>query len=458
MTRCSRGQLWLQSVIHWNGRSNINPSLTVAGPRITTMSLTSAELQPQAVESVETFSLKGASLRRHVLLRTGERATSSEGTASALRSTGDLSARFYSAWLRRNRAIEEAGSPVTVADLFSGCGGLSVGAHEAARATGRRAVHVLAADSNEDSLQVFGDNFAEAYLHSGPIEELLDGELGDRLTQRERRLAQRFGGLDLAMGGPPCQGHSDLNNHTRREDPRNALYLRMARFVEVVRPRLALIENVPGVAHDKLGVVQRTQEALVAAGYLVDTGVLTATDFGASQARRRHFLVASRDRDVVPNLRETLAHFGAPPGTVSDAIDDLGLEPSRGTFGTSARHSVANQSRINYMFANGVWDLPDSERPDCHRLKPHSYRSVYGRMRGDQPAPTITSGFGSTGQGRFVHPREPRTLTPHEAARLQGFPDWFSFEGVSGRRALQQMIGNAVPSRLAYAALAGLLR
>jgi DNA (cytosine-5)-methyltransferase 1 len=83
---------------------------------------------------------------------------------------------------------------------------------------------------------------------------------------------------------------------------------------------------------------------------------------------------------------------------------------------------------------------------------------VYGRMRPDVPAPTITSGFGSTGQGRFVHPLEPRTLTPREAARLQGFPDWFSFSAVDGRRALQEMIGNAVPSRLGYVAAMELLR
>lgn len=260
------------------------------------------------------------------------------------------------------------------------------------------------------------------------------------------------------MGGPPCQGHSDLNNHTRRADPRNALYLRMARFVEVVRPQHVLIENVPGVAHDKTGVVRRTTESLRAAGYAVETAILTATDFGAAQSRRRHLLLATLSPAGAPTLAQLQSDFGSPVRTVMDAIGDLGVRPGGGIYDTAAQHSELNERRINFLFDNQLWDLPNEERPDCHRLKPHSYVSVYGRMHGDRPAPTITSGFGSTGQGRFVHPLERRTLTPHEAARLQGFPDWFTFRSVAKRGALQKMIGNAVPSRLAYAAVAGLLR
>ena len=126
-------------------------------------------------------------------------------------------------------------------------------------------------------------------------------------------------------------------------------------------------------------------------------------------------------------------------------------------FDTAATHSMENQRRINYLFDSGSYELPDEERPDCHRLKPHPYRAVYGRMRPDTPAPTITSGFGSTGQGRFVHPNERRTLTPHEAARVQFFPDFFDF-GTRGRRAYQEMIGNAVPPKLAYVVALDLLR
>jgi DNA (cytosine-5)-methyltransferase 1 len=76
---------------------------------------------------------------------------------------------------------------------------------------------------------------------------------------------------------------------------------------------------------------------------------------------------------------------------------------------------------------------------------------MYGRLLWDEPAQTITTGFGSMGQGRFVHPGRPRTLTPHEAARLQTFPDFFTFRKARTRHALARMIGNAVPPLLTVA-------
>lgn len=413
----------------------------------------------QAKLRAERFTLVGDKVRRSVTLRSGKKVHTFESLADAcVAGPGvSLGAVFSDLWLRRKRAVESAALPLTIADLFSGCGGLSVGAHEAARATGYRAVHVLAVDSNESAMNVYADNFREADVRIGRLEDIVDGDLGSRPTVSERRLAERFAGLDLVIGGPPCQGNSDLNNHTRRQDPRNALYLRMVRFIEVVRPRLVAIENVPGVVHDKSRVVDSALKTLRSVGYSVDAGVVAATDFGAAQLRRRHFLLGSIDPSVKPEVDSLVDLFGAEPRSVLEAIGDIGVEPELGTFGTSARHSLVNQKRIAYLFKHDLHELPDSERPDCHRLKPHSYTAVYGRMYGNRPAPTITAGFGSTGQGRFVHPSEPRTLTPHEAARIQGFPDWFSFSEVSGRRDLQKMIGNAVPSRLAYAAISSIL-
>lgn len=93
-------------------------------------------------------------------------------------------------------------------------------------------------------------------------------------------------------------------------------------------------------------------------------------------------------------------------------------------------HWKTKENRIS--FENNLFELPNSERPDCHRLKPHSYKSVYGRMYWDRPAPTITRGFGSTGQGRFVHSLLKRTITPHEAARIQFFPDFLTLVTFGG--------------------------
>ncbi|MEL0101230.1 MAG: DNA cytosine methyltransferase, partial [Euryarchaeota archaeon] len=95
------------------------------------------------------------------------------------------------------------------------------------------------------------------------------------------------------------------------------------------------------------------------------------------------------------------------------------------------------------------WDLPNHLRPVCHQ-NGHNYPAVYGRMKWDEPSSTITAGFRSNGQGRFTHPsaKPGRPLTPHEAARIQTFPDWFSFDG-HRPTTMAKTIGNAVPPLLA---------
>lgn len=136
--------------------------------------------------------------------------------------------------------------------------------------------------------------------------------------------------------------------------------------------------------------------------------------------------------------------------SLSDCIDDLVDEykDKEGVFYTPSQMSEENVKRVNYLFDNDLYDLPDTERPTCHRTKKHKYKAVYGRLHWDKPSPTITGGFGSMGQGRFVHPLRRRVITAHEAARIQGFPDFFDFSLVSTRTALYEMIGNAVPPKI----------
>jgi DNA (cytosine-5)-methyltransferase 1 len=367
----------------------------------------------------------------------------------------DPASAYDGSWLRlRERPTAPADAPaLRVADLFSGVGGLSVGAHEMARSLGLRARFVFAADTDDRLLACYANNLAPDMTNSDPIQELLDGELGKPPTRRERRLQDAIGPIDLMLAGPPCQGHSDLNNHTRRHDARNALYLRVARFAEVLEPRDLVIENVCGAVHDRSGVVQRTREHLEGLGYRVDAGIVRAEALGVPQKRRRFFILASHGR--VPSIARAVDRGWRAARPVAWALHDLGEEGDT-PFDTSAKHSVENRRRIAYLFDHGLFELPDSERPSCHRDKPHSYKAVYGRMRPAEPAPTITVGFGSTGQGRFVHPWRRRTLTPHEAARVQTFPDWFTF-GELRRGELQKAIGNAVPPLMSASVMRDLI-
>jgi DNA mismatch endonuclease (patch repair protein) len=102
---------------------------------------------------------------------------------------------------------------------------------------------------------------------------------------------------------------------------------------------------------------------------------------------------------------------------------------------------------MRWLIEEGEFDLPNHMRPECHHGD-HTYNAMYGRLDWKKPAPTITTGFGSMGQGRFVHPAKPRTLTPHEAARLQTLPDFFDLDERQGRGVWATVIGNAVPPLL----------
>ncbi len=388
----------------------------------------------------ERFERRGALIERRILL--GEREVGRSSLAAPPEAGEDLADTFDQAWLRCAEPPEPAGgTPVRVVDLFSGCGALSLGAAEACRAIGRPMQPVLAVDIEAWAAATYGRNFPGGQAVQDSVLSFLEPGRRDDL--------RALGPVDLLIGGPPCQGHSDLNNHTRRDDPKNELYNSMARYAELLEPRWVLIENVPGAQHDRSGVVQRTWAELEALGYRLEGGVLEGVEIGVAQRRRRYFMIG-RKGSAPPAVATVQQALARPARPLSWAIGDLVGRPQQGSYDSSARHQKQNVARIDYLFEHDLYDLPDAQRPACHRDKPHSYKSVYGRMHWDQPAQTITTGFGSCGQGRFVHSLERRTLTPHEAARVQFIPDFFRY-GQQRRGALQAMIGNAVPPRMAYA-------
>lgn len=308
----------------------------------------------------------------------------------------------------------------------------------------------LALDIDDAALGVYRANFRveSTVARNVDVGKLFAGRLGAPLTRREQRLRTTTGRVDLVVAGPPCQGHSDLNNNSRRCDPRNSLYLRVVRAAKVLRPKAVIVENVPAVIHDKGRVVSRASNGLRALGYHVCSQLVAAERIGLAQTRRRHILIGVRDASLDLSFLKRLEKLKQK--TVRDYIGDLvALNGTRmPLFDYASAMSMKNQTRAKYLFKHRRYDLPNWRRPKCHH-DDHSYVSMYGRLRWNRPAQTITSGFGSMGQGRFLHPARVRTLTPHEAARLQGFPDFFSFSTITARTSLHTIIGNAVPPRLA---------
>lgn len=258
------------------------------------------------------------------------------------------------------------------------------------------------------------------------------------------------GSVNLLVGGPPCQGHSDLNNYSRRSDPKNSLYLKMSRAAELLNPEWIFIENVVGVVNDKGRVVQKTISNLNELGYSVQTGIIDCSLIGLAQKRKRFILLASRNT-IVPKIERIQEEYTLDIRDLSWAIKDLsGKASGSDILNEPSKPSKDNLNRMKFMFDNEIYDLPNELRPPCHRNKSHSYNSVYGRLNWHKPAQTLTSGFYSTSMGRYVHPSETRTLTAHEAARIQGFPDFYRFQPAIKRTALAQILGNAVPPKLSF--------
>ena len=116
-------------------------------------------------------------------------------------------------------------------------------------------------------------NFNPKEFLDQPIEQYVNGDLGAPPTEAEVALMEQLGEVNVVVGGPPCQGNSNLNNHTG-DDPRNELYMRMIRFVELFKPSILLIENVRGVVNNKQKVVPRANDYLRQLGYKVAHGVV----------------------------------------------------------------------------------------------------------------------------------------------------------------------------------------
>jgi DNA (cytosine-5)-methyltransferase 1 len=420
------------------------------------------------VRRIERYEVAGDRLLRRISRHDGTVQKTDMGDApGAIRSPAKLHALADRRFLRLEEppAHPAQGPSVKIADLFGGIGALSLGAFEASRAVGRQAELVLAADSDPAPLAVLRETFDvdEGVAREIDLGAVLSSRAGGRTKAEREWLGDERRDLDILLAGPPCQGHSPLNNHTRHDDPRNDLYGKVGRFIELEMPRLCLIENVESVVNDQRQIASGTAKLLKRLGYQVDEGSVALHELGVPQKRRRHILVATREGERQLKVKEVVGAYaveGSEARNLSWAIRDLeGRKESEG-FDAPSTPSKDNEARIRWLHGSEKRvDLPNSRRPTCHKepkpdddgvKREHSYKSMYGKLDWGKPAQTITSGYGSMGQGRYVHPSRPRTLTPHEAARLQFIPDFVRFDAVEGRGKWARMIGNVAPMKLSY--------
>ncbi|MBX8489153.1 DNA cytosine methyltransferase [Pseudomonas cichorii] len=261
----------------------------------------------------------------------------------------------------------------------------------------------------------------------------------------------------LLAGCAPCQPFSTYSRAAKQKHGENAgakrnedwrLVEHFAKVVREVQPDIVTMENVPPLAQQP--IFKEFLSGLV--GYWVDWRIVECDSIGLPQTRKRLVIVASKLGPI------RIPDFSLPQKTVQETIGNLppleagGIDPTD-RLHRASKLSATNLMRIQHSIPGGSWrDWPEDLRSSCHAKETGAtYPSVYGRMKWDAPAPTITTQCFGYGNGRFGHPVQDRAISLREAAMLQGFPKAYSFipenEKVSFAK-VGRLIGNAVPVTL----------
>jgi len=338
----------------------------------------------------------------------------------------------------------------TLIDIYSGAGGVTQGFKN-------HNFKILAAIEYDQTIAyTYKTNHPEVMMYDRDIKSIHPKEV-------LKDCGLKRGELTVLSVCAPCQPFSRQTRLTR-EDNRTKLVLEMIRFVAVLRPQFAIMENVPGLGKgknksilDKLINVLRDKLR-----YKVhEPVVVDAVNYGVPQFRKRLILLCSRediDLDVPtethasPNTAEKLGKI--PWQTVGDAFVDIHSLAAGQTSRTDPMHkarlhTTINMERLRHIPKNGGsrHDLPEHLVLACHKKKNTGYNDVYGRLDSKRPANTLTTGCTNLTKGRFAHPTANRAITPREAAKLQTFPKDYVFQGSYDQISAQ--IGNAVPVNFA---------
>lgn len=358
-----------------------------------------------------------------------------------------------------------------VLDLFCGAGGLSYGFEQAGSF-----VTVGGIDLLRDRIDTFTANHPHAYGIAGDIRQLEPNEV-----------SRLIGQVDVVVGGPPCQGFSSIRpfrNLTER-DPRNSLVEHYVLMLIALRPKWFVFENVVGlVSHENGAKLDAIVAAFSEAGYKVSWRILNAASFGVPQNRERVVIVGNRVgmefewprpthhtdyRSMAGRRAELLrseplfdGHL-EPAVSLIDAIGDLPPVAA----GDEENKYIPSKATTRYQrfIRDGATELT------WHRATKHSdkmieiirhagssiaclpegmvtsgFSSCYSRLDADRPSNTITVNFVHPSSNRCIHPYQDRALTPREGARIQSFPDTFTFRGTTAQ--VVKQIGNAVPPKL----------
>ena len=331
---------------------------------------------------------------------------------------------------------------IAVVDLFCGVGGLSHGFVQ-------ENFNVVAGIDIDESCKFSFEFNNNSRFISKSVSDISGEEINSLFGNAEKK---------ILIGCAPCQPFSSytFKDPEKKDNEKWKLLYDFQRLIVETKPDIISMENVPQLINfKKAPIFQDFLSSLHASGYLVHYEIVNCQEYGIPQNRKRLVLLASK-YGAISLIPKT--HNKSNFVTVKDAIGNLppiadGEFHSKDRLHFSRKLSKTNKIRIQNTPYGGSWqDWPENLKLECHKKESgKSYSSVYGRMKWEQPSPTITTQCIGYGNGRFGHPEQDRGISLREAALLQSFPDTYKFsqdnEEISIVKVARQ-IGNAVPVKL----------
>src|SRR6266851_1029690 len=335
-------------------------------------------------------------------------------------------------------AVTSGSARPSFIDLFAGCGGLALGfALEGLDP-------VAAVEWDSDAAETYALN------------------IDQRIQVQDISEVEKFPAADVVIGGPPCQGFSQLGARDP-DDPRNKLWQQYVRVLVQSKASVFVMENVPQLLRSVQFELFRGD--VESRGFTVSAGILCAADYGVPQMRHRAIVIGSRFGQPLFPERTHGPMSRLPYETVRRALSEVSALPCEpdGRNWHRGRPNIRPTSVTRYqavpvdggnrfqMQANleaaGLGHLV----PECWRRKRAGTTDVFGRLWWDKPAVTIRTEFFKPEKGRYLHPSADRPITVREAARLQSFPDTFVFPEHQSTVQVAKQVGNAVPPKLGAA-------
>lgn len=339
-----------------------------------------------------------------------------------------------------------------ILDLFCGAGGFSYGMHK-----NPHFCTVVATDYNERAAETFAFNMPTTSVIVGDIKTLpVKKQIIEESISR---------GVNMIIGGPPCQGFSMKGKKLGLEDERNYLFREYLCVVKELKPEVFVIENVKNLLSTAGGwFKEEILNYIQALGYNVNYGILNAKDFGVPQARERAIFICSKTKSVnlpigdgkITSVREAISDLAYLDSGEGNEASPYRLPPNseyqknmRSSSGVLHNHIASKHSQLAIDKLKMIPPEKGKEYLPEELLGKQKFHTTWGRLTWEGVSPTIDTRFDTPSNGTNSHPELNRAITPREAARLQSFDDDFVFKG--SKYYIRNQIGNAVPPLMALA-------